>query len=816
MGGKSQQRVAGNVKPANSRRARELLISKQHDISNIITFSALSNANNSRNSLDDRGQQAPLEVRQDKNEHACEDTNKVTSILKSQSKPSLDETSRPKLVVRKVDGRDCFSRVTFSEDTNFSSDIIPKKCGVFLPPSDSSEYSTIDTKEQTDYSEHDAKEKGSEADEASESDSTDDLEEYKDDAVEGSLEFDTILDRIDDSNNKLALQPINSIADIDDNRVQNEINLLDSLKLMLKNFYKDLSIVEWDMIIKNLQKWIEWSMTIISSQSSTINNKQFELVNKSLDFINQLITLANFLKGNKKTEVNDNDFIMLNVILDGWDDFYTSPIFQSLIVLFFKTLRSTRDRVDEERTKRIRPFIRKMSQIIISVDHKSVVSIADILHRLDSDQALDPGYKLPAHSLFCQLDEKKFSGFTAICQLLSNNNREVVIAAHSMLKKSMREVCAASALSMATLDDLNTVEDLPIFPPKALMFTLTSKDSIMTALLSDYREGDISVTIDPKTDSYTCTLSYLFIWDLVIDYIVEASKELSCRIIHSLKKIGLIQRLMDNIVVLFPPLTERNPMNLKYKERKRGRSGTSKDNLLPQDWSLSNYLKNPLATTIERPLNEIELTAIHLYYSIALHMPVTVRKWYNNNPNKRLCNLVNEYTVKHISPVICSIEMESVQTKCRERASLLEVDNLVIKARPSAKEVYAIYTRDEFKMELTIKLPLNYPLGSVQIDGGKRVGVTDVKWRSWLLQLTTFLSHQNGPILDGIDLWRRNIDKRFEGVEKCTICYSILHSNYQLPKKKCQTCANMFHNMCLYKWFESSGNTTCPLCRSPW
>ena len=34
-----------------------------------------------------------------------------------------------------------------------------------------------------------------------------------------------------------------------------------------------------------------------------------------------------------------------------------------------------------------------------------------------------------------------------------------------------------------------------------------------------------------------------------------------------------------------------------------------------------------------------------------------------------------------------------------------------------------------------------------------------------MLQLTTFLSYQNGTILEGLNLWKRNVDKRFEGVE---------------------------------------------------
>lgn len=85
--------------------------------------------------------------------------------------------------------------------------------------------------------------------------------------------------------------------------------------------------------------------------------------------------------------------------------------------------------------------------------------------------------------------------------------------------------------------------------------------------------------------------------------------------------------------------------------------------------------------------------------------------------------------------------------------------------------------------------------------------------------LTSFLSfllqHQNGSILDGLTVWKRNVDKRFEGVEECYICFYVLHgANHQLPKLACRTCKKKFHAACLYKWFSTSNNSTCPLCRN--
>eukprot|EP00054_Salpingoeca_dolichothecata_P022244 m.145265 g.145265 ORF g.145265 m.145265 type:complete len:137 (-) comp24272_c0_seq2:38-448(-) len=102
-----------------------------------------------------------------------------------------------------------------------------------------------------------------------------------------------------------------------------------------------------------------------------------------------------------------------------------------------------------------------------------------------------------------------------------------------------------------------------------------------------------------------------------------------------------------------------------------------------------------------------------------------------------------------------------------------------------------------------------------QVSVTKRVGVSSSQWRNWLLQMITFLSNQNGSVLDAVLMWKQNIDKRFEGVEDCTICYSVIHgTNCQLPNQRCKTCKNAFHSACLFKWFSTSNQSTCPLCRN--
>ena len=43
----------------------------------------------------------------------------------------------------------------------------------------------------------------------------------------------------------------------------------------------------------------------------------------------------------------------------------------------------------------------------------------------------------------------------------------------------------------------------------------------------------------------------------------------------------------------------------------------------------------------------------------------------------------------------------------------------------------------------------------------------------------------------------KNIDKMMQGIEECSICYCILHTNNELPKRTCRTCKKKFHDACL-------------------
>tara|TARA_B100000795_G_scaffold255791_1_gene227731 strand:- start:221 stop:1972 length:1752 start_codon:yes stop_codon:yes gene_type:complete len=142
-------------------------------------------------------------------------------------------------------------------------------------------------------------------------------------------------------------------------------------------------------------------------------------------------------------------------------------------------------------------------------------------------------------------------------------------------------------------------------------------------------------------------------------------------------------------------------------------------------------------------------------------------------------------------------------------------DTLSVQYDSSTLEFISTYKKGECTLEIGIVLPSNWPLKTVKVECRKRIGIKENQWRKWSLQIQSLLTNCDGSIMDGIQLWKKNVDREFEGVEECSICYSVVHvTDGSLPKICCHVCNNSFHSGCLYKWFSNASKSTCPLCRS--
>ncbi len=118
------------------------------------------------------------------------------------------------------------------------------------------------------------------------------------------------------------------------------------------------------------------------------------------------------------------------------------------------------------------------------------------------------------------------------------------------------------------------------------------------------------------------------------------------------------------------------------------------------------------------------------------------------------------------------------------------------------------------QLSVMIRIPPSFPLKNVEVDCQKTLGIPENRWRRWALQIMLMLNNQDGSVLDALLLWKQNVDKEFDGVEPCPVCYSVLCiKTHSMPNLKCRTCNNRFHSTCLHKWFTESGKSNCVLCQ---
>nr|VZI19728.1 unnamed protein product [Spirometra erinaceieuropaei] len=174
-----------------------------------------------------------------------------------------------------------------------------------------------------------------------------------------------------------------------------------------------------------------------------------------------------------------------------------------------------------------------------------------------------------------------------------------------------------------------------------------------------------------------------------------------------------------------------------------------------------------------------------------------------------------------IATEVCRVERRALHFKSKFGTTsfadeLPEAGNVDVKGRPLSREVVTLYHfSSDQSLEMVIKLPENFPLAPVTVEAGQKTVAPASNWRSWVLHLSVFINNQNGSILEGIGLWLRNLKKKFDGVEECAICYSVISDrNFTFPRMQCRVCKKRFHHDCMYRFFQTSRNPTCPLCRS--
>ncbi|CDO92326.1 unnamed protein product [Kluyveromyces dobzhanskii CBS 2104] len=287
-------------------------------------------------------------------------------------------------------------------------------------------------------------------------------------------------------------------------------------------------------------------------------------------------------------------------------------------------------------------------------------------------------------------------------------------------------------------------------------------------------------------------MRYLNYCHILIFYFEDISYDLRQHYVQQLKEKDLVNRLLEFLA------DQMMLSNTKYWE----------------NIDIKDVLTYPYSSDRGKsdPADECNMMMEFLMYHFFTIFGSLVGQWWNNIKNRAFKETVSNFVTRNISPTLISNELDETDEALNKFDK--EELNLTVKVNRNNNEIKASYLIDEQKLEVAFKLPTNYPLQNVQVHGVSRVGITEQQWKSWIISTQRIISNMNGSVVDSLELLSKNVKLQFSGFEECAICYYILHAiDRKLPTKICPTCSNRFHGACLYKWFKSSGNNTCPMCR---
>ncbi|EDW76782.1 uncharacterized protein Dwil_GK19431 [Drosophila willistoni] len=538
--------------------------------------------------------------------------------------------------------------------------------------------------------------------------------------------------------------------------VLNTVEFIKLLTEVLQRFPYELSIKNWDTIRIGLSSWI---LTLSKSLSNYCDPK----ISFFMSAVYQLFaSLMRFIYSEKQKSSTE----MLKNVIDEWDTLFAREVNVVLFKSFYQVTNEEAN-VDKDFLVCHQALLESIIPTLEFIDYSFIYS-------------------------FCKSPNAKIS-LDHLCnyllKLLHNRQYSVrLFAVHALRQLTPDFVADDIQLNEKHQSDL----DINVSSPITQWHFLNRFEDYITrynSLIENYlKEFTFKLTelddLEP-IDKHNA-LSYLLIWDCVLNACARSPVSLRAVYTNWLNENHYEENFLHFLFRAMPVDILKNhgaklQSNSVFKE-------LTWSQLKDKELSLERY-------------------ACHLYTEVLRKLPAVVRKWWNTSQSRQK-NFVDNLTTNYVSTLICSEELKAIANRKEKH------ENMQVTVHISTREVLAVYAIDEARMELVISLASNYPLGAVKVESGKQIGGR-ASSRNVGMQLTLLLTHQNGTIYDGLTMWKNNLDKKFEGVEECYVCYTVIHQDTcQLPKLTCKTCKKKFHGPCLYKWFTTSSKSTCPICRN--
>lgn len=548
-------------------------------------------------------------------------------------------------------------------------------------------------------------------------------------------------------------------------------SLVRLVTVLIKSHAVHLQPSHWDFVLCSLSSWVQ----SLEESRKTINKET--VAGTFTSAVSRCIgCVGHFMEELASNPTTKKAYPPK--LLEDWKEFFSPSVYSSLIPIFVEVA------VSYNRNPSIILY-EVCRAVCIGVHHAGCDGLAN--------HSLPPIYNAMDAEEDLKLKDSEQVMMNHICPLLMSSHPPAQFAAYNLINAALPTIMAQWELNEIPIRE---EEDTPQRPlPYALTRIIRNCSTAVEATLADKEMGE-GCEILPFTKNFTHIIGYLLAWKLSLTAITYASDANQHQYSAHLRYTNLLQNLLVHLFKLMPP----NPAvdeGIRLEQ-----TGDEKSPLTIFNTQLN---VSPFASVSSELVAQL---SCKVYYDCVSRIPAAVRQWFISLD--RHCQLiVDVFTTTYVSPLLIVQEMSAISS------SSLKLDNMTVKVRPGAREVVATYAIDEASMELVIRMAPNHPLFTVTVEDHRRVGVSVAQWRNWLLGLNTMLSHRNTPLLQSLIFWKQNVDQKFEGIEECYICYYVLHgTNHQLPKLLCRTCKKKYHRACLYKWFTSSNNSTCPLCRS--
>jgi hypothetical protein len=312
-------------------------------------------------------------------------------------------------------------------------------------------------------------------------------------------------------------------------------------------------------------------------------------------------------------------------------------------------------------------------------------------------------------------------------------------------------------------------------------------------------------------------LGSLLLWSLLLQRIDSSSVHgwlVRARCVNYLKKTGIASAALflalrlagdllqfKDVSALLPRLAALTSIDVHEASQLNSRQRKAADNTQAANNSIFQ--------------GSLQHLAVYAIFRTICTLPAMFRTFWSDDCNRIQKTRLTAFVEERVR--VSLIKREIALINLAASAGRWNTSEFTVKGSAVSGEVSAVLSRDETTVEIKVKLPPSYPLKNVEVNCTSRIGVSDGRWRRWVLQIIQLMSMQDGSVVDAVLLWKCNIEKELEGVEPCPICYCTLHTKTLcLPTMACSTCNNKFHSPCLTQWFRSSGKSKCVICQQPW